>query len=78
MASETMALAESADAGHFATLTSKEIFGLKTVPKVFCKTDNKSLEEYLKSSKVTQDLRLIVDIASLREKVKLGEIDIMG
>ena len=49
MASETMALAESADAGHFATLMSKEIFGLKTVPKVFCKTDNKSLEEYLKS-----------------------------
>ena len=78
MASETMALAESADAGHFAALMSKEIFGLKTVPKVFCKTDNKSLEEYLKSSKVTQDLRLIVDIASLREKVKLGEIDIMG
>ena len=78
MASETMALAESADAGHFAILMSKEIFGLKTVPKVFCKTDNKSLEEYLKSSKVTQDLRLIVDIASLREKVKLGEIDIMG
>ena len=78
MASETMALAESADAGHFATLMSKEIFRLKTVPKVFCKTDNKSLEEYLKSSKVTQDLRLIVDIASLREKVKLGEIDIMG
>ena len=78
MASETMALAESADAGHFAALMSKEIFGLKTVPKVFCKTDSKSLEEYLKSSKVTQDLRLIVDIASLREKVKLGEIDIMG
>ena len=49
MASETMALAESADAGHFAALMSKEIFGLKTVPKVFCKTDNKSLEEYLKS-----------------------------
>ena len=53
MASETMALAESADAGHFAALMSKEIFGLKTVPKVFCKTDNKSLEEYLKSSKLT-------------------------
>ena len=78
MASETMALAESADAGHFPVLMSKEIFGLKTVPRVFCKTDNKSLEEYLKSSKVMQDLRLIVDIARLREIVKFGDINIMG
>ena len=47
MASETMALAESPDAGHFVALMTKEIFGLKTAPRVFCKTD-KSLEEHLK------------------------------
>ena len=52
MASETMALAESVDAGHFVLLVTKEIFGLKTAPRVICKTDNKSFEEHLKSSKV--------------------------
>ena len=43
--SEKVALAESADAGHFVTLMTKEIFGLKTVSIVLCKTDNKSVEE---------------------------------
>ena len=41
-----------------------------------CKTDNKSLAEHLKSSKVIQDLRLRVDIARLREMMKLGEIEV--
>ena len=55
---------------------TKEILGLKTVPRVFCKTD-KSLEEHLKSSKVIQDLRLRVDIiARLSEMVKLGKIEV--
>ena len=35
MASETMALVRSADAGHFIALMTKEIFGLKTAPRVF-------------------------------------------
>ena len=39
MASETMAIAESADAGHFVALMTKDIFELKTAPRVFCKTD---------------------------------------
>ena len=78
MASETMALVESADADHFIALMTKEIFELKTAPRVFWKTDNKSLEEHLKSSKVIQDLRLRVDIARLREMVKLGEIEVQG
>ena len=76
MASEVMALAESADAGHFVVLMTKEIFGLERAPRVFCKTDNKPLEEHLKSSKVIQDLRLRVDIARLWGMVKLGEIEV--
>ena len=40
MASETMALAESANAGDFVVLMTKGIFGLKTAPRRFCKTDN--------------------------------------
>ena len=38
--------------------------------------DNKSLEEQLKSSKVKQDFRLSVDIARLQEIVKFGEIEV--
>ena len=76
MASETMTLAQSADAGHFVALMTKEIFGLKTAPRVFCKTDNKSLEEHLKISKVIQDLRLRVDITRLQEMEKLGKIEV--
>ena len=55
---------------------TKEIFGLKTALRVFCKTDNKSLEEHLKSSKVIQDLKLRVANVSLREMVKSGEIEV--
>ena len=67
MASETMAVAESVDAGHFIALMTKEIFGLKTAPRVFTRTYNKSQEDYLKSSNVTQDLRLRADTARPRE-----------
>ena len=74
MASETVALAEPADAGHFVALMTKEISGLKTAPRMFCKTDHKSLEENLKSSMIIQDLRLRVNIARLQEMVKLGEV----
>ena len=76
MAQETMALAESADVGHFVALMAKEIFRLETVPRAFRKTDSKSLEEYLKISKVIHDLRLRVGITSLQEMVKLGEIEV--
>ena len=71
-----MALLESANAGRFLALMTKEIFRLKTDPRVFCKTDNKSLEEHLKCSKVIQDPRLRVDNARFRGMVKLGEIEV--
>ena len=46
--SETMALVEYTDGDYFVALTTKEIFELKSAPRVFCKTDKKSLEELLK------------------------------
>ena len=51
MESETMALAESADAGNFVALITKQISGMNTALRLFCKTNKKSLEEHLKSSK---------------------------
>ena len=67
---------ESTDAGYFVALMTKGIFGSKTASIVFCKTDNKSMEEQLKCSKVIQDLRLRVDVARLREMVKLAKIEV--
>ena len=75
MASEAMSLTQLADERHFVGLMAKETFGLKTLP-VFCKTKNKSLEENLKSLKVTQDLRLSLDFARLLEMVKLSKIEV--
>ena len=46
-----MALAESAYRGHFAALMTKEIFGLKAVPRVLSKIDNKSFEEHLRAQR---------------------------
>ena len=69
LASETMALSESADAGYFVASMVKELFNLNHVPAVTCKTDNHSLKEHLESTKIIQDLRLRVDIARLREMI---------
>ena len=52
------------------------MYGLVKVPVVHCKTDSKSLEEHLQSSKAMQDLRLRVDVARLREMVKFSEITV--
>ena len=76
LASETMALAEAADAGYFLAQITQEIFNLKKKLKIVCNTDSKSLVDHLSNSKVIQDVRLRVDIARLREMVKLQEISI--
>ena len=57
-------------------MRTKEIFGLKTTPRVLCKTVNKSMEEHLKSSKLIQGHGIRVDTARLREMVELGAIEV--
>ena len=73
MASETMALAESADTGHFVALMTKEIFGLKIETRVSCKTDTKSLEKELKGNTRTYAQS---GYYKLRVMVKLGKIEV--
>ena len=77
LGSETMALAESGDAGHFIAMMTKEIFSLDKLPNVICYTDSKSLVEHLQSNKLIQDLRLRVDIARIREMIQLNEISVV-
>ena len=54
---------------------TKEIFNVETV-KVECITDSKSLVDHLESTRVVDDSRIRVDIARLKEMIKLGEISV--
>ena len=74
LASETLSLAEAADAGYLIGCMWKEIFGLSSRPEIKCITDSKSLDEMLKSANTIMDLRLRVDVARLREMTNLNEI----
>ena len=74
LASETLALAEAADAAFLITKMIQEIFQLESPPPVECYTDNASLSETLKTSTAVSDKRLRVDVARLREMVEKGEI----
>ena len=73
LASETMELADAADAGHLAAVILKEAFALSNEPPVKCLTDSRSLIEHLETSHVIQDSRLRVDVARIREMIQLNE-----
>ena len=77
LASETLALAEAADAGFLVAMMTQEIFQLTNPPVIECFTDNKSLYETLKTSTTVSDKRLRVDIARLREMVEKEEIKVI-
>ena len=70
-AAETMAQAEAADAGVLVAKMAEEVFRIP-LPTVECRTDSKSLVDHLGTSHVIQDSRLRVDIARLKEMVKLN------
>ena len=74
LASETLALGDGADASFLIGSLIKEIFLLPNMPKIRCMTDNKSLFDTLKTTNVTKDMRLRVDIARLRQMEEKQEI----
>lgn len=76
LASETLALSEAADAGFLVSSLLQEIFGLFSLPPVYCYTDNCSLTSALETSTIISDRRLRVDIARLREMVAKSEIKV--
>ena len=76
LSSETMELAEAADAGYLIAVMTQEVFSLQSPPTVHCVTDSLSLTEFLKTSHVIQDTRLRVDVARIREMLKLKEIKV--
>ena len=76
LASETMELAEAADAGFLISAMLQEVYNLPHMPAVECFTDSFSLTEFLKTSHVIQDTRLRVDVARIREMLKFKEIEV--
>ena len=76
LASETLALAEAADAAFLVSKMLQEVFQLETAPEIECLTDNASLTATIKTSTTVTDKRLRVDIARLREMVDKSEITI--
>merc|ERR1712121_542304 len=74
LASETLALGEAADSGFLIASMIQEMLSLSSFPKVECYTDNASLTETLRTSKILSDKRLRVDIARLKEMVAEDEI----
>lgn len=77
LASETMAFAKAADAGHLVAELISELFQTSQKIEVNCYTDSKSLKDHLESSNIIADLRLRVDMARLQEMVELQEINII-
>ena len=71
-----MAVNEAADSGFLVAMMVAEVFNLSKQPDVTCRTDCKSLIDALCTTHVLQDTRLLVDVAELREMVKLKEVSI--
>ena len=76
LASETLALADLADAGYLVANIVQEIFGIRNRPNVICRTDSRSLTQHLETSHVIADSRLRVDVARLREMIEMKEITV--
>ena len=74
LASETMALGETADAGLMIANLVQEIYQLPRMPHVKCVTDSKSLSDALHTTNTVTDMSLRVSIARLREMTDKGEI----
>ena len=77
LASETLALSEGADAAFLVAASVQEIHQLSKRPDIECYTDNKSLYQHLNTTRITQDMRLRVDISRLREMVEEDEITVI-
>ena len=74
IASETLALGETADAGLLIANMMKEIYKLSSLPIVQCYTDSKSLNDALHTTNTIEDLSIRVEIARLRQMLENREI----
>ena len=76
LASEASILTDAADAAFLVGRMFQEVFRLKEMPEITSHTDSKSLWDHLTTTKVATDARLRVDVACIREMVKLKELKV--
>ena len=76
LASEASILTDAADAAFLVGKMFQEVFRLKEMPEITSLTDSKSLSDHLNTTKVSDDGRLRVDVAYIREMVKLKELKV--
>ena len=76
LASEASILTDGADAAFLVGKMFQEVFRLKEIPDITSFTDSKSLWDHLNTTKVSDDGRLRVDVAYIREMVKLKELKV--
>ena len=74
LASEASAAGEAADAGYFVACILSDIIKYRELRTVYCFTDNKSLVETVKSTKMHSNRKLRVDLSRLREMLCKKEI----
>ena len=70
LAAETLAATEAVDSAYMINELLSEILPESGNRKIIVHTDNKSLYDTVRTSNVTSDKRLRVDIASLRETIE--------
>lgn len=76
LAAETLSLQEGLEAGFYYRQMVEEILGFesKTIP-IEAYIDNKSVIEAIISTRMVEDKRLRVDVASIQELIKLNDIN---
>jgi len=77
LASETMALGETADAGLMMATIVQNVYRLPQRPHVKCITDSDSLYKTLRTTNTVADMSMRVNIARLREMTEREEISVM-
>lgn len=79
LAAEALALVEGLDACYFVRSILQEMIQVKEengIP-IKCYTDNKSLSENIHSTKLISEKRLRLDLASIKESVNIGDIEVI-
>ena len=79
LAAEALALVEGLDACYFVKSILQEMIKVKHEHRISikCYTDNKSLSENIHSTKLISEKRLRLDLASIKESVNAGDIEVV-
>ncbi len=76
LAAESLSLVEGIDAALYLRSILQEIIPCSVPVPIICMTDNKSLCQNIHSTKLVSEKRLRLDLASIKESVSTGDIQV--